>query len=329
MTTEEFSNQFDVLYNNITSNQAPGLDEYEKSVFLTKAQNEIILSYFNPKTNKTQEGFDGNERRQIDFSMLMETKSATVSSGTSLSGIGNTKFYKIPDDLLLYINEVVKTNTSRTLSVVPLQYGEFNRLMSKPYKRPLKNQAWRLIHSGNGLAHQEITDYGAIARLIENTCNISAQRVFSSIDGQSISINSGKLKIGNSNYLAEDGNITPNSNSALDISSISTSIQSYINMTVTTPQKTVELIPGPGEEITSYMIRYIRRPSPIVLGNLDGVTIENIGTTTPCELDPIIHEEILQRAVELAKAAYAGDLQSQLALGINSETEKGMVAAGK
>jgi hypothetical protein len=37
MTTSEFSNQFDVLYNNITSNQAPGLDEYEKSVFLTKA----------------------------------------------------------------------------------------------------------------------------------------------------------------------------------------------------------------------------------------------------------------------------------------------------
>ena len=35
MTITEFSNQFDVLYNNITSNQAPGLNEYEKSVFLT------------------------------------------------------------------------------------------------------------------------------------------------------------------------------------------------------------------------------------------------------------------------------------------------------
>ena len=37
MKSEEFNNQFDVLYNNITSNQAPGLNEYEKSVFLTKA----------------------------------------------------------------------------------------------------------------------------------------------------------------------------------------------------------------------------------------------------------------------------------------------------
>ena len=37
MTTPEFSNEFDVLYNNIMSNAAPGLNEYEKSVFLTKA----------------------------------------------------------------------------------------------------------------------------------------------------------------------------------------------------------------------------------------------------------------------------------------------------
>ena len=63
MTNLELSNEFDVLYNNITSNQAPGLDEYEKSVFLTKAQDEIVKAYFNPKTNKVQEGFDGNEKR--------------------------------------------------------------------------------------------------------------------------------------------------------------------------------------------------------------------------------------------------------------------------
>ena len=37
MTVEEMDNMFDVLYNNITSNQAPGLNAYEKSVFLTKA----------------------------------------------------------------------------------------------------------------------------------------------------------------------------------------------------------------------------------------------------------------------------------------------------
>ena len=30
MTASEFSQEFDILYNNIASNQAPGLTEYEK-----------------------------------------------------------------------------------------------------------------------------------------------------------------------------------------------------------------------------------------------------------------------------------------------------------
>lgn len=37
MNNREFSDRFDVLFANITSNQAPGIDEYEKSVYLTKA----------------------------------------------------------------------------------------------------------------------------------------------------------------------------------------------------------------------------------------------------------------------------------------------------
>jgi len=42
MTTKEFSNEFDILYNSIATNAAPGIDLYEKSVFLTKAQDELI-----------------------------------------------------------------------------------------------------------------------------------------------------------------------------------------------------------------------------------------------------------------------------------------------
>ena len=33
MTNSEFSNEFDILYNNIMSNQAPGIDEYENLCF--------------------------------------------------------------------------------------------------------------------------------------------------------------------------------------------------------------------------------------------------------------------------------------------------------
>ena len=72
MTLEEFNTNFDLLYNNIASNQAPGLDEYEKSVFLTNAQLELVKNYFNPKGNKYQEGFDQSPKRQLDFSTITD-----------------------------------------------------------------------------------------------------------------------------------------------------------------------------------------------------------------------------------------------------------------
>ena len=63
-----------------------------------------------------------------------------------------------------------------------------------------------------------------------------------------------------------------------------------------------ELIPVRGTTIDSYKVRYIRRPRPIVLVDLtaDDLDIEGISTPTECELNPIIHLDILNKAVELA-----------------------------
>ena len=108
MTAQEFNDSFDVLYNNITSNQAPGLDSYEKSVFLTKAQDEIIKNYFLKQSNPKQAGFDDNQKRQADFSNLMKTVTftqfnptgavAAVASSTTLgvnaTADSNTTYYK-------------------------------------------------------------------------------------------------------------------------------------------------------------------------------------------------------------------------------------------
>ena len=288
MTTQEFSNQFDVLYNNVMSNQAPGLDEYEKSVFLTKAQNEIVLSYFNPKTNKLFEGFDGNERRQVDFSMLMKSYESTDfnnaiytlrnTSGPETSdhifknGIASIP---IPDDVLVYVNESLAVSRGATvvppatgsidshyhiaggstvyLSVIPISYIEYTRLMSKPFKRPTHYQAWRLI---NG---KEVT-----------------------------------------------------SGSGTDAT--------------TTFNHRCDLVAGPSDIPTKYIARYIKRPTPIILADLEteGLSIDGEDSTTECELDPIIHQDILQRAVELAKAAYTGDLSSQVGLGSTSQTNVGV-----
>lgn len=60
MTLEEFSNEFDTLlnsnnliseYGEPTNKQSIVLDEYEKSVFLTQAQEEIIIEFYTGKIN--------------------------------------------------------------------------------------------------------------------------------------------------------------------------------------------------------------------------------------------------------------------------------------
>ena len=244
MTTQEFSNEFDVLYNNIMSNQAPGLDEYEKSVFLTKAQLEILKNYFNPKGNKYGQGFDENAKRQIDFSTLITVAkpSQYTPEGGYVKFDDRSQLYKMPQDILLMLNETgINTvdGVRRLISIIPMNYEEYARFMSKPWKQPLKNQGWRLFQSTGGV-----------------------------------------------DFISE---VVIKYNSSL----------------------------------ADYKIRYVKRPKPIILANLadeySNVSIEGINTITECELDPILHPEILQRAVELAKSAYTGDLKSSVELGQRSE----------
>lgn len=253
MTLTEFSNEFDVLYNNISSNQAPGLNEYEKSVFLTKAQSEIIKNYFNPKGNKYEEGFDDSAKRQVDFSNIIKTTNLSSNTDASISKLDKrSTVYSFPKDCLMVLNETLYltslTNGKTSLvTIIPLSYVEYARLMSKPYKYPLKNQAWKLI-TNNG---DDTTD----------------------TDGTVVEI------------------ITPSNYNSYE---------------------------------QEYQCRYVRRPSPIVLINLnddeyEGLSIEGIDTSSECELDESLHQEILQRAVELAKAAYAGDINTAVELGKRSE----------
>ena len=229
---------FDVLYNNIMSNAAPGINEYEKSVLLTKAQDEVLKNYFNPKGNKYQEGFDGSAKRQIDFSGLISIKEGTLLNGQAGFDF-RAKIYRMPEDVFLIINETLTTDTG-VKQVVPISFDEYSRLMSRPYKEPLKYQAWRLVTEGSG-----------------------------------------------------SDNII------------------------------VELIPHSGETVSKYTIRYVRRPKPIVLVDLASeygdVSINGVSTISECELNPLIHEEILQRAVEMAKIVYTGDANGLLQSGQRSE----------
>ena len=260
MNVREFSDRFDVQYNNITSNQAPGLDEYEKSVFLTKAQSEIVKNYFNPKANPKQDGFDDSPKRQADFATIIESTELSVVEGID-------KFdqraisYALPTDLFIALNEQLMDGRI-PITIMPLSYSDYNRLMSKPYKYPVKYNAWRLI------TKQKPT----LSTTIVN--NIDVQ------DIDNVTVPAQEQNI--SNIIAEDGNIT---------------IAEVIGRFYT-------------NNPPRYRIRYVKKLKPIILVDLrndiyNDLTLE--GETGPlnCQLPEELHEEILQRAVELAKAAWS------------------------
>lgn len=145
MTGTEMRNLFNVLYNNIMSNQAPGLNEYEISTFLTKAENEIVKNYFNPKGNKYQEGMDDSKKRQIDFSNLIKVHHDTQSVTPTNRIDPRSICFELPSDVMFILNEWGSTSVTNNsingdmanyINVVPITADEYQRLMSKPYKFP-------------------------------------------------------------------------------------------------------------------------------------------------------------------------------------------------
>lgn len=141
----EMSQRFDVMFNNLTSNQAPGLNEYEKSVFLTKAQDQLVNEYFNIRTDGAGGGYDGNQKRQYDFSSLVKVAtldSANIADTEKLDK--RSKVFLFPSDYFLAVNELISDDRYQ-YNVIPLSYGEYSRLMMKPYAYPVKKGAWRLF----------------------------------------------------------------------------------------------------------------------------------------------------------------------------------------
>lgn len=149
MTNQEFKNEFLISYNAIASNSAPGLDDYELSVYLTKAQLEIIKNYYDPLSNRKQKGFESTEKRRRDLvKLVVDYKTSDVI--TSDSNIdSDSKFYTIPDNLFLIVNEKAKITSSdcyngKYLNIKPVSYDEYNIQRDNPFEAPDKKVAWRL-----------------------------------------------------------------------------------------------------------------------------------------------------------------------------------------
>ena len=144
MTTEEFDREFDLLYNNIMSNTAPSIDWYEKSVFLTKAQEEVVAALYNGT-------FEGTEQISEGLKTLVVTKQYN-STSDSFKDDGfiqqllskNSKAFMLESDVWFIIYEALSVD-NKDIPVRPIKHDEFNRIRNNPFKRQRNSEALRLL----------------------------------------------------------------------------------------------------------------------------------------------------------------------------------------
>lgn len=198
MITQEFSNEFDTLLNSYSIAPPYGeehrlditLDEYEKSVYLTKAQEEIIVEFYTGK-NQFGEGFERTEEIRRYLSDLVKTVVLNEKL-TGHVGLSRTSmFYQLPDDVwfITYESATLKDERLGCLDgeealIVPVTQDEYYKIAANPFRGPSKGRAVRLDIGGGVI--EVISDYNIEKYLIRY---VSRPKPIVLVDLNDLSIN--------------------------------------------------------------------------------------------------------------------------------------------
>ena len=167
MTIDEMSDYFDVVLQahvtQLDNNQIDPLvfDEYEKSVFLTVAQEEFVRALYNKTGN-----FDVTEEDKRLLDNLVKSYSPEeipqedqfrfhIKSGS--------QFYQLPDDLMFIVYEQCMMDSkdaciaSRVFDVYPCSHDEFNRTQRNPFRGSNEHRVLRIDAEDNVV--ELVSDY--------------------------------------------------------------------------------------------------------------------------------------------------------------------------
>ena len=151
MDVQELSSLFDTLLqsyiakDNFGEQNTLAFDEYEKSIFLTKAQEQIVLELY-------QELEQSEENRKY-LSNLIKTGNYVPIGEQDETLINNTfKSYKveIEDSVLFMIYEQCTLSdenncvNGRIVSVVPTIHDDLDKVLKNPFKSPNSRKVIRL-----------------------------------------------------------------------------------------------------------------------------------------------------------------------------------------
>ena len=165
MSNQELSNSLDTLLNSYNTQAAYGeqaskreivLDEYEKSLFLTRAQEEIVVNLYNGR-NPYGVSFEGTEELRRYLEKLVKTKIYTSEDAEINTGVSKTsKFFKLPEDLafitleqVTYDDDVLGCYNGSIASVYPVSQDEYEKVKNNPFRGPTKYKVIRLDPGNN------------------------------------------------------------------------------------------------------------------------------------------------------------------------------------
>ena len=132
MTLEELSNEFDVIINSYDNSQSLVFNEYEKSIYLTKAQEYIIKDLYR--------NYEGTEELNSYLKTLIKDKTYTIEDSTNIE-------LDYPDNFLYILKEYANINTTcksnNRVDVLPITQDEYNEVIENPF-RGSKSKVLRL-----------------------------------------------------------------------------------------------------------------------------------------------------------------------------------------
>lgn len=154
MTTQEFSYQFDVMLRSFAQMGTLVLDEYEKSVYLTIAQEALVKEKY--KTN-----FEQDEDLRAFLRPLIKTVNATpatVPDGQDFLYFDKYKnsYWNISDDLWWIVYEQVTLYdeclddcyNGKIADLKVVRLDELNTTLKNPFLRPNQNRVIRVDYGG-------------------------------------------------------------------------------------------------------------------------------------------------------------------------------------
>lgn len=318
MSNEEFSTGFDTLANSYATTTEFGtqeerdvrFNEHEKSVFLTQAQDDLVIALYSGR-NPFGAGFEETEELRRYLSNLVEEDTLNPiinSGGLPLGGDSNHFFFSFKNRNL---GKFVCLSSDYKIREFPINYFSFTRdgeavtLNAGTYE--VTSNTTISVNSATYTVSPVLPfANGTLTKTAVEQVDIS--QIESKNDVMFIIFEEVKLSTNEEKNGCKAS--TADKSSTIEVYPVRhdeynklrknpfRGVNSRRALRLDLADGVIEIICK--YDVASYHARYLRRPVPIVLANLDDASVDGKATVSGCELPESLHQRILERAVEKA-----------------------------